>query len=249
MHLACTVSATYDTHPALTSSSRAPYSTPRPQLKSVAHLPWRQMTYKFLNTIIDDLFAFVIKMPTMHRLAVFRDDLIFPILLYQRWIYPVDKTRVNGGSFSRAAKQARSCRDFACHDGSPRSLRHSPCLLCLSCPALPCHGPYTTSPTLPGQGCAYPALLHLPTPSRAPLSEFGYSEVAPEGGAEGTQRHADGAGWSQGRPQRATVPVEDVDETSSDDDSDDDSDGVSGDEDGEEGAEREGSGGEAKKQK
>ena len=43
------------------------------KLKSVAHLPWRQMTYKFLNTIIDDLFAFVIKMPILHRLSVFRD--------------------------------------------------------------------------------------------------------------------------------------------------------------------------------
>lgn len=43
------------------------------KLKSVAHLPWRQMTYKFLNTIIDDLFAFVIKMPLLHRLSVFRD--------------------------------------------------------------------------------------------------------------------------------------------------------------------------------
>jgi len=43
------------------------------KMKSVAHLPWRQMTYKFLNTIIDDLFAFVIKMPTLHRLSVFRD--------------------------------------------------------------------------------------------------------------------------------------------------------------------------------
>ncbi len=42
------------------------------KLKSVAHLPWRQMTYKFLNTIIDDLFAFVIKMPLLHRLSVFR---------------------------------------------------------------------------------------------------------------------------------------------------------------------------------
>ena len=39
------------------------------KLKSVAHLPWRQMTYKFLNTIIDDLFAFVIKMPLLHRLS------------------------------------------------------------------------------------------------------------------------------------------------------------------------------------
>lgn len=43
------------------------------KLQSVAHLPWRQMTYKFLNTIIDDLFAFVIKMPLLHRLSVFRD--------------------------------------------------------------------------------------------------------------------------------------------------------------------------------
>ncbi|KAI5591938.1 hypothetical protein BDE02_04G117800 [Populus trichocarpa] len=65
------------------------------KLQSVAHLPWRQMTYKFLNTIIDDLFAFVIKMPTLHRLSVFRDDLIFLIYIYQRWVYPVDKSRVN----------------------------------------------------------------------------------------------------------------------------------------------------------
>lgn len=43
------------------------------KLQSVAHLPWRMMTYKFLNTFIDDIFAFVIKMPTMYRLGVFRD--------------------------------------------------------------------------------------------------------------------------------------------------------------------------------
>ncbi|PKA57155.1 hypothetical protein AXF42_Ash002459 [Apostasia shenzhenica] len=69
------------------------------KLQSVAHLPWRQMTYKFLNTVIDDLFAFVIKMPTLHRLSVFRDDVIFLIYLYQRWIYPVDKSRVNEYGF------------------------------------------------------------------------------------------------------------------------------------------------------
>ncbi|KAI7733783.1 hypothetical protein M8C21_023333 [Ambrosia artemisiifolia] len=68
-------------------------------LKSVAHMPWRQMTYKFLNTIIDDLFAFVIKMPMLHRLSVFRDDVIFLIYLYQRWAYPVDKKRVNEFGF------------------------------------------------------------------------------------------------------------------------------------------------------
>ncbi|KAF3787570.1 Cleft lip and palate transmembrane protein [Nymphaea thermarum] len=69
------------------------------KLQSVAHLPWRQMTYKFLNTIIDDLFAFVIKMPMLHRLSVFRDDIIFLIYLYQRWIYPVDHRRVNEFGF------------------------------------------------------------------------------------------------------------------------------------------------------
>lgn len=76
------------------------------KLKSVAHLPWRQMTYKFLNTIIDDLFAFVIKMPTLHRLSVFRDDVIFLIYLYQRWIYPVDKKRVNEFGFGGEDDQA-----------------------------------------------------------------------------------------------------------------------------------------------
>lgn len=29
--------------------------------------------YKALNTFIDDMFAFIIKMPTLHRLACFRD--------------------------------------------------------------------------------------------------------------------------------------------------------------------------------
>jgi hypothetical protein len=37
------------------------------------------MVYKSLNTFIDDLFAFVIKMPTMHRLSCLRDDIIFLI--------------------------------------------------------------------------------------------------------------------------------------------------------------------------
>ncbi|CAB3403958.1 unnamed protein product [Caenorhabditis bovis] len=65
------------------------------KLKSVAHLPWRMLTYKFINTFIDDLFAFVIKMPMMYRLGCFRDDIIFLIYLYQRWAYRVDKSRVN----------------------------------------------------------------------------------------------------------------------------------------------------------
>jgi hypothetical protein len=44
---------------------------------------------------VDDLFAFVIKMPLLHRLACFRDDLVFLVYLYQRYKYPVDPTRAN----------------------------------------------------------------------------------------------------------------------------------------------------------
>ena len=58
-------------------------------------MPARAMTYKFLNTFIDDLFAFTIKMPTLHRLATLRDDVIFFIYLYQAYYYKVDHTRVN----------------------------------------------------------------------------------------------------------------------------------------------------------
>lgn len=73
------------------------------RLKSVAHLPWRQMTYKFLNTIVDDLGAFIIKAPLLYRLSVFRDDIVFLIFLYQRWIYRVDRTRPNEFGFSLEA--------------------------------------------------------------------------------------------------------------------------------------------------
>jgi len=62
--------------------------------KSVAHLPWRSFVYRALNTFIDDLLAFIIRMPTLHRLKCFRDDIVFLIYLYQRWIYPVDKNRI-----------------------------------------------------------------------------------------------------------------------------------------------------------
>ena len=65
------------------------------RLQSVAHMPSKTMTYKFLNTFIDDLFAFTIRMPTLHRLATLRDDVIFFVWLYQKWVYKVDYTRVN----------------------------------------------------------------------------------------------------------------------------------------------------------
>ncbi|OCF30500.1 cleft lip and palate associated transmembrane protein [Kwoniella heveanensis BCC8398] len=65
------------------------------KLKSVAHMPMKAMMYKTLSTVVDDFFAFCIRMPWLHRLACFRDDVVFLILLYQRWIYRVDYSRVN----------------------------------------------------------------------------------------------------------------------------------------------------------
>lgn len=51
------------------------------KLKSVAALPWRAFMYKAFNTFIDDIFAFIITMPTAHRIACFRDDIVFLIYL------------------------------------------------------------------------------------------------------------------------------------------------------------------------
>ena len=70
------------------------------KLKSVAHIPMNAMIYKTLNTFIDDMFSFIIKMPMLHRISCFRDDIIFFIYLYQMWIYPVDKSRKNEFGYS-----------------------------------------------------------------------------------------------------------------------------------------------------
>ncbi|XP_012227535.1 lipid scramblase CLPTM1L [Linepithema humile] len=70
------------------------------KLKSVAHLPWRSFMYKAFNTFIDDVFAFIITMPTAHRIACFRDDAVFLIYLYQRWLYPVDKSRMDSNTIT-----------------------------------------------------------------------------------------------------------------------------------------------------
>ncbi|XP_058454115.1 putative lipid scramblase CLPTM1 [Malaya genurostris] len=94
------------------------------KMKSVAHLPWRMMTYKFLNTFTDDIFAFVIKMPTMYRLGCFRDDIVFFIFLYQRWIYKVDLKRVNEFGFSAEMLEeadAKSKQSNKLTDGSVQS--------------------------------------------------------------------------------------------------------------------------------
>ena len=75
------------------------------KLKSVAHLPWKYLCYKFLNTFIDDLFAFIIRMPLLTRISCFRDDVVFFIYIYQRWIYKVDMSRPYEGSGERRKEE------------------------------------------------------------------------------------------------------------------------------------------------
>ena len=57
-------------------------------------MPYKTLAYKFLNTIIDDLFAFALDTPTLHRVSVFKDDVIFVIFLIQLFLYRGNK-RVN----------------------------------------------------------------------------------------------------------------------------------------------------------
>lgn len=54
-------------------------------LSTVASLSSSIVYLQAFNTFIDDVFAFIITMPTSHRLACFRDDVVFLIYLYQRW--------------------------------------------------------------------------------------------------------------------------------------------------------------------
>ena len=93
------------------------------QLKSVAHMPWRAMVYKSLGTFIDDLFAFVIKMPWMHRLSCLRDDLIFFIFLYQaRRSFGTHTHRARAPNTSAQAREGASERHRSRAFDTPRGV-------------------------------------------------------------------------------------------------------------------------------
>jgi len=58
------------------------------RLKSVEHLPWTALTYSFINTFIDDLFAFgIFRVPEVSRYSCLRDDIVFVVICVQRWMY------------------------------------------------------------------------------------------------------------------------------------------------------------------
>jgi len=72
------------------------------KLKSVAHMPWRVLMYKFFNTFIDDVFAFFIMsdyMSAKHRWMTLRDDIVFFVFLYQLYLYKVDSKRADEFGF------------------------------------------------------------------------------------------------------------------------------------------------------
>lgn len=58
------------------------------RLRSVEAMPLAAFLFRTVNTFVDDLFAFVIPMPTLTRLSAFRDDIVFVVLMWQWWVYP-----------------------------------------------------------------------------------------------------------------------------------------------------------------
>ena len=46
----------------------------------------KAMTYKFLNTIIDDLYAFAVKSPLLYRIFCFRDDVISSVFIFKLFL-------------------------------------------------------------------------------------------------------------------------------------------------------------------
>ena len=69
------------------------------KLQSVAHLPMGAFGYKIFNTFIDDVFAFMVKMPLKHKIMTLRDDVVFLGFVYQWWLYRKDASRVNEFGF------------------------------------------------------------------------------------------------------------------------------------------------------
>ena len=53
------------------------------------------MVYKVFNTFVDDAFAWLVDSPLKWKVMCLRDDLIFAVLVYQKFIYRTDMRRAN----------------------------------------------------------------------------------------------------------------------------------------------------------
>lgn len=65
------------------------------KLKSVTHLTGNMMVYKIFNTFVDDAFAWLVDSPVKWKVMCLRDDVIFGVLCYQKWVYKTDYGREN----------------------------------------------------------------------------------------------------------------------------------------------------------
>ena len=61
--------------------------------------------YLLVCTFVDDLFSLIIDMPTLHRLACFRDDVVFIIFCIQWWIYGAKKRKNDDNDTSTKKKK------------------------------------------------------------------------------------------------------------------------------------------------
>ncbi len=68
------------------------------KLKSVDHLPWKTLIYRFLSTIVDDFFAFMITMPWLQRAMYFRDGNYFSYHRYHIFVLPLSEKNLHSGS-------------------------------------------------------------------------------------------------------------------------------------------------------
>jgi hypothetical protein len=64
------------------------------KLKSVDHLPWKTLIYRFIYSIIDDIFVFMIDLPWLQRMFSFRDGNLF-IYIYRYYFYMLFSTKKN----------------------------------------------------------------------------------------------------------------------------------------------------------
>ncbi|KAH3745270.1 transmembrane CLPTM1 family protein [Pelomyxa schiedti] len=62
------------------------------KFKSVLPLPWGGLG-KALEAISDDFYPFLLKMPVMHRISLFSNDVMFLVYLVQKWKYGVSNNR------------------------------------------------------------------------------------------------------------------------------------------------------------
>lgn len=62
------------------------------KLKSVDHLPWKTLIYRFIATIIDDIFVFMVDVPAMTRAFSFRDGTKLGYFRYYFcWVFDTKK--------------------------------------------------------------------------------------------------------------------------------------------------------------